>query len=409
MWPREFSARRLWCRATFVAVAALPTIVFTGWAIWRNSPAHRSAVAAAWEQALGLPVSIGRIEHLRPGVCACRQVVLHDPETGAPWLALEHCELAQATTRNVITASGVRVDARAAGELWTRVELALRRRSTGTTPLRVVLQDIIAATDGPAPLARYEELVAMLEGSTQGPHLAVDIRIAGVDEPLQIALTRDRRQSPPVTSIDLRSPAALPCRLAAAFCPALDRLGPEATFRGNATLTLAADGLRADVYGGEFQRVDLGRLLADAVPARWSGRARLTLKELVVARGRLQLATGRIDGDAGQISYETFMAAVNELALPLPAGRPLVASIPYERLATAFHLHPDGLTIVGDCPELPPGTILVGEGRAILASPASQQPVSAWSRTLAAIQDASRQAQRTATRVAPRQAVPPRR
>lgn len=68
MFIARSQARIRVARIAFLLLAAIPTAVVVGWAGYVRSDAHRAAVERAWQRATGLPLTIGRIDHPRPGV-----------------------------------------------------------------------------------------------------------------------------------------------------------------------------------------------------------------------------------------------------------------------------------------------------------------------------------------------------
>ena len=66
-------------RTAFVLVGLLPFAVLAAWAAWRHSAGHLEAVRRECEQAIGLPLEIGGIEHLRPHGFRLRSCSLLSP------------------------------------------------------------------------------------------------------------------------------------------------------------------------------------------------------------------------------------------------------------------------------------------------------------------------------------------
>lgn len=68
MFIARSQARIRAARIAFLLLAAIPTAVVVGWAAYVRSDAHRAAVERTWQRATGLPLTVGRIDHPRPGV-----------------------------------------------------------------------------------------------------------------------------------------------------------------------------------------------------------------------------------------------------------------------------------------------------------------------------------------------------
>lgn len=76
MFIARSAARIRAARTAFLLLAAVPTAAVIGWAAYLHSDGHRTAVERQWQSATGLPLTIGRIEHPRPGVIRARDCTL---------------------------------------------------------------------------------------------------------------------------------------------------------------------------------------------------------------------------------------------------------------------------------------------------------------------------------------------
>lgn len=63
-------------RTLFVLLGILPCAVLVGWAAVRHSATHRDAMRRRAEAVLGMPVSIGAVEHVRPGAMRLRECAI---------------------------------------------------------------------------------------------------------------------------------------------------------------------------------------------------------------------------------------------------------------------------------------------------------------------------------------------
>jgi hypothetical protein len=66
MFIERSSARIRTVRTLFVLLGLVPCAGLCGWAVLRHSSFHRRAIELRCEQAFGMPVRIGRVEHVRP-------------------------------------------------------------------------------------------------------------------------------------------------------------------------------------------------------------------------------------------------------------------------------------------------------------------------------------------------------
>ena len=72
MFVERSAARTHLVRIVFVLVGLLPFIALTAWAVLRHSDGHLHALRREGEQMLGLPLHIGSVEHVRPGLLRLR-------------------------------------------------------------------------------------------------------------------------------------------------------------------------------------------------------------------------------------------------------------------------------------------------------------------------------------------------
>ena len=61
MFIARSAARIRAARTAFLLLAAVPTAAVIGWAAYLHSDGHRTAVERQWQNATGLPLTIGRI------------------------------------------------------------------------------------------------------------------------------------------------------------------------------------------------------------------------------------------------------------------------------------------------------------------------------------------------------------
>lgn len=82
MFIERSTAKIRGVRALFLLLGVVPCAAFVGWALLRHAPAHRDALCRHAEQVLGMPVTIGAVEHLRPGALRLRDCVLAAADGG---------------------------------------------------------------------------------------------------------------------------------------------------------------------------------------------------------------------------------------------------------------------------------------------------------------------------------------
>jgi hypothetical protein len=92
MFIERSAARIRLARTLFVLLGVLPCAGLCGWAAVRHSSGHRESIERRCEQAIGLPLAIGSVEHVRPHVMRLRDCRL-SAASGAVVLAVPAIEV----------------------------------------------------------------------------------------------------------------------------------------------------------------------------------------------------------------------------------------------------------------------------------------------------------------------------
>lgn len=82
MFIERSTAKIRGVRTLFVLLGLLPCAALIGLAVVRHSASHRDGIRRAAEQAIGMPVDIDAVEHVRPGAMRLRGCCLRLPEEG---------------------------------------------------------------------------------------------------------------------------------------------------------------------------------------------------------------------------------------------------------------------------------------------------------------------------------------
>ena len=83
MFQMHERTRRRWAWALLVSVGLIPAVGLFAWGVLWRSSWHCDAEAARFQDRLTMPVTIGHLSHLSPGVVRYNDFKLADPETGA--------------------------------------------------------------------------------------------------------------------------------------------------------------------------------------------------------------------------------------------------------------------------------------------------------------------------------------
>jgi len=274
-------------RLIFVVVALVPCVLLAVWAVHRGSAAHRNAVRAAWQVAVGLPLDVVAITHPRPGVIAATGVVVRSP-AGRPLLELPAVEVESAATEDRFVVRGARIDAAAAGMLGTLAREWLR--SDARHPRNCVI-DVADAVwvgvetgDGIAESLRIEcvgqgpaRAIRVVRGGANDEIRAVRM-LEGEGQSIAERFEVEGRLSRPVPASVLAAVAGLPANASAA-------IASRAMVSGDLQATHDAAGWSGSVTG-RLDELDLGGCCA-AVRARGAGAASVLLQRFAWRNGRL--------------------------------------------------------------------------------------------------------------------------
>ena len=190
-----------------------------------------------------------------------------------------------------------------------------------------------------------------VEGDSAGTEIFIEFRPAAADEyeRARLRLVRNRQLDPPATGWELHTgPTGLPCSLACAWLPGLERLGHQATFHGSVWSEQNPRDWQCEVEGN-FGRVDLDLLVTGQFKHKLSGFADLALTELKIDRGRITSMSGRLTCEGGVVGASLLQAAEQSLSLQRHERSGEATRLPYQLLSFDFALDAEGLMIAGRC------------------------------------------------------------
>lgn len=118
MFIARSQARIRAARIAFLFLAAIPTAVIVGWAAYVRSDAHRAAVEQAWQRTTGLPLTIGRLDHPRPGVIRGHDCLL-PATTERPAVSIPSIEVESSAEEDRFRLGSLACDPAAASALAT--------------------------------------------------------------------------------------------------------------------------------------------------------------------------------------------------------------------------------------------------------------------------------------------------
>ncbi len=372
-WQAE---RTRMVRRLFIAACLVPCAAVAGWAAWRHGAGHRDGLRTSLEEALGTGLSIGRVEHLRPGCVRLERVAVQD-DRGRTVLRLDAAELEWSAGEVRFRVPALDLDpavaAIAAGA--ARDWLAEPRRFPRDVVVEIgeILSPPPPGPADPAPRGLRVECVA----APTGRAVRVRTEPEGGDG-LVVQAFAGHDGEPSRVETHGVAVASLPIEVAAALLdwPELpEATGPGATLSGTLATTIA-DGRLAGTFAGVLDRVDLAACTR-RLPFRAEGGVRVAIEGCRVEDGRLAELRATVTGSAGAVERTALEALAGALgARPGAAWPTRTATASFDLLRARIDLDADGLRVSG----VGNGAIVSRNGAAILEAPPNAVPVDriAW-------------------------------
>jgi hypothetical protein len=382
MFVARSAARVRLARVAFVLLGLAPAAGLVAWAVHRRSDGHRAAIERRWQEAVGLPLAVGRVEHPRPGVIRGLDCVLPAAE-GRPAIAVPLVEVESSADEDRIRIGRFACDATAAavlaalGREWLADEVRFRRTclievadfswaklsppsDTPAAPLRV---ECVVRPDGRAVRivrrGQADDELRIVRGSpaATGPESGAG---AGAQA---FTITAACSEPVPLAVLAVASGAGLP---AAAACG-------SATVTGTLEATRTGAGWAGSARG-DIADIDLAAAAA-AVGGRATGTATIDVTRLVWSGGRVTDALFECIAGAGSLDGRLFDRIVLALgARPGPAATPIPpgGERGFDAAACIVGVGPHGVQVLPTT-RLPAG-LATRRGDVLLAPPAAPVP-----------------------------------
>jgi hypothetical protein len=377
MFALHETTRRRLCRAGFVLLCVVPTLLVVGCAIWLRRAEYRELVARGLSQRLGFAVSLASVRHPYPDVTLFEGLELADPETGKRLARVRLVEVDASGSVLTLVASQPEIDAGDWSPWWDLLARELRHSRGLGAHFRIACGELTLHM--PPGDQTFTEVRCQVESTEQGSEAACSFRLAGYEmsEPATLRVLRNRQTTPAMAGLEFQTGGAtLAGGLLAAAWPPAAKLGAHCRFRGSLKARETANGWDGEL-AGQLLGVDLSELVSAQFPHKLSGRGELLVEQLRFHGGRIEQATGTLTAGPGLIGRSLLKSAGESLGL-MPAGeiKTLGQSVPYEQLAWAFAVDEHGLSIRGQCGEPAPGAMLRDRsGALMLEPPRASQPV----------------------------------
>ena len=382
MFVARSAARVRLARVAFLLLGLLPAAGLGTWAVQRRSDAHRAAVERRWQEAIGLPLAIGRVEHPRPGVVRGRDCVLPATED-RPAIGLPLVEVESSADEDRIRIEHFTCDTAAAATLaglartWLADDVRFRRTCI------VEVADFswgggrgTSADALPAPAASLR--VECVAGPV-GRALRV-VRRGGTADELRIvrepAADTGGDAAPQTVTVTANCAEAIPLGVLAVAAGAGSEAAAAsgaATVTGTLEATRGADGWSGRARGA-IAGIDLAAA-ASAVGGRASGSAAIDVTRLAWNGGRVTDALFECAAGAGSLDSRLFDRIVLALgARPGPAATPLPpgGERGFDVAGCIVGVGPHGVQVLPTT-RLPAG-LATARGEVLLAPPAAPVP-----------------------------------
>lgn len=386
MFQLHERTRLLLCRAGFLFLCVVPTLLLCGAAVHYRSSAYLEARRDEWvavlSDKLGLDVKIANLSYPHWNTALLEGLVLLDAESGEEVVRTRYVEVTWQEGRWQIVAGQPEV---VAGSLPLLVELVnyrlLRGQALQLAPVQFEAREL--TFHSAAAAQTFQNVHAELATADAGKHIHVNFQFAGLESktPLQLSIKRQRSSGSAVTTCQLNTgETQLPCAALVPLESWLKQLGDDATFQGQASLEQSNEGIATEL-NGDFHHVDLDRLVSLRFPHhRLSGQADVRLQRLKLHSGRIVAMEGQLQTHGGGVVSRSLLMAVQKQLDLKPQDQQLdlaigPSSLRYSHLAFGFALDAAGLSISGDDNPANPGVIMASAALGPLLSESAETVV----------------------------------
>lgn len=301
--PRSVARVRL-ARLLFLGLVLGPSAFVAGWAAHLRSDGHRDHLRRSWERAIGLPVSVGRVDHPRPGVVRVDELVIGETD-GRVRLTLPEAEVETSASEVRLRVARMRGDAAAARLLATMANdwLARGRRFDRNCVIEVDDFAWAAAVDPAEASSESEDgsggLLVECVATAEARAVRVVRRVAAEQPESEVRVVRTLAQAATARTSEAISgaridvvgtcPEPIPFSVVAALASATSlrdwSIGQAAAVSGRVEMSCDDHGWHGSMTG-RVEHVDLAALgAALLVPA--AGMGVVDVRSLSWSDGRL--------------------------------------------------------------------------------------------------------------------------
>lgn len=324
MFVAQQAARSRVVRTTFVVACLIPCAGLVAWAGWRRTGVHRDGLLRQWAGAVGMPLSVDSVEHLRPGSLRLHGVSVTNDRGGTlvevPWIEVEEAATEVRIRLPELTCSPAAIAAIAhLGRAWLDEPARFDRDlvvDVGRFRFADAGGNAAAPTDRPGIRI---ECVGIEGGRAIRLRTEPESEEGLVVQALAGAGSAGRRMA-------VRGTIARPVPIAAVaaalgWSAAGQKAGVAARLTGAIDAELAENGWNGS-FTATLTEIDLAAVTA-TLPWHGHGPARLAVDECQMTDGRVTSIRAVFDVGAGGLEQEGLETLVTTLGCrPGPGWRP---------------------------------------------------------------------------------------
>ena len=351
-WQVHESTARALCQLTFLLGGILPLSICLYWSTQQFLPTYQRHQAKQWEQwltaHLGVAVTVAAYESRAPERFALHEIRLNHPETATAIGRVRLVEVQRREGKWDIRLTQPELEGNELATAWRIAhDWFLCRPRSSAQAARVGMSELTIHT-ARGRKHKLRDLTMSLLPTPQATLLKMQFRpdgssaVASSAKPMQCTITRHHSADGLKTELELRTEThELPTGLLAGLSPWVDRLGPQAKFSGRLDVELSSDSWQVILAGGQFSKVDLGTLTANA-DARLSGTGQVQFEQLFVSQRGIELAYGRGEVSDGNMAAGLFHSIGKYLGVTARETN-RVSAYGFEKLEFAVHIRQPSL------------------------------------------------------------------
>ncbi len=326
--------RRLICRAGFLLLCLLPTLLTARWILF---PVTGSQWATRIHQHLGIQAQVAHISTPTPQRTEFGPITLGEPD--GPWcVRIDTAVLDNGTAGRVLQLGTVTGSAAAVARTLRLIDRRTDAAWHSDRPLLVQIDRILLHRSGQDDSGHGELTAVSMQIERPGDRWHAEFVWASATRPpatCSVRRTRDTEQTS--WQIECSEPG-MPGWVVGAFCPLLEIAGLETLVAGRASLFQRVTGWSGEISDLQLSGVDLTHLVYRRFGQPLTGRANIRIPEASIVENRLTRISGDVHAWSGIVGAG-FLHACQKFA-----GMTIVApwgdtDVPYSQLRFGFRIH----------------------------------------------------------------------